>query len=289
MKRIHYWFTASSLLLSALLLSSVAVADTPAKDLAAPGESQVCTIHKGLKRWGYASARISYPCGLSEKVPAVTLTGGFVNIKEQMYWLADHLTSHGYIVIAITPYNILGDPTVWKHAHMAGIRELQVQNRTWWSPVRGKVNQEQLGVMGYSNGGGGALLAAGELGDTLKTVTALAPNIGDEQPQFDNISAQTQIISGALDEVTLPSSVGSYYDSLPVDISRNLSVLRGLSHLEWVGFGDFQTPRTQAKILITAWLNLQMRDDPAFGDWFSGEQHNHHLAEDWFTRYDYQP
>lgn len=288
MKIIRYSFIHLALLLSAMLLTNTAAAYTPAEGLAAPGDSRVCSFDKGLKRWGYASARISYPCGLSRKAPALTLTGGYTNIKEQMFWLADHLTSHGYIIITITPYNVFGEPTVWKHAHLAGIEELLDQSETWWSPIRGRVNLQELGVMGYSNGGGGALLAAGELGDAIKTVTALAPNIESEEPKYYNISAQTQIVSGARDLVARPSSVGSYYDSLPINISRNLSMLRYMTHLDWVGIGLFETPKNRARILITAWLNLEMRDDRAFEDWFRGNRHDDHLAEDWFTRYDYR-
>lgn len=288
MKTLHHVFGGLALLLSAMLLASTAMAYTPATGLAAPGSSKVCDFDYGLKRWGYASARVSFPCGLTKKAPAVTLTGGYTNIKEQMFWLADHLSSHGYIVIAITPYNVFGEPTVWKHAHLAGIEELLAQNETWWSPIRDRVNLKQLGIVGYSNGGGGALLAAGELGDTLKTVTALAPNIASEQPKYDNIDAQTQIVTGASDRVSTPSAVGSYYESLPIDIGRNLSELRYMTHLDWVGIGLSKTPKNRAKILITAWLNLQMREEQAFVEWFNGSQHDEHLAEDWFTRYDYQ-
>lgn len=289
MKLIRYSFTHLALLLAALFLTSTAMAYTPEEGLAAPGDSKVCSFGHGLKRWGYASARISFPCGLNQTAPAITLTGGYTNIKEQMYWLANHLTSHGYIVIAITPYNVLGEPTVWKHAHLAGIEELLDQNDAWWSPIRDRVDLKQLGVMGYSNGGGGALLAAGELGYGIKTVTALAPNIESEEPKYYNIGAQTQIVGGSRDLVSRPSAVGSYYESLPTGISRNLSMLRYMTHLDWVGIGLSKTPKNRAKILITAWLNLKMRDKKAFEDWFIGDNHDDHLAEDWFTRFDYRP
>ncbi len=288
MRRVHSLLICLTLALSALLISGTASAYTPAEGLAAPGSSKVCDIDYGLKRWGYASARISYPCGLDRKAPAITLTGGFTNLKEQMYWLANHLTSHGYIVITMTPYNIFGEPTVWKHAHLAGVEELLDQNDSWWSPIRGRVDLNRLGVMGYSNGGGGALLAAGELGDALKTVTALAPNITNEQPKYYNLGGPIQIVTGARDLVTPPSSVGSIYDSLPIGLSRNLSELRYMTHLDWVGIGLSNTPKNRAKILITAWLNLQMRDQDRFEDWFDGDIHDQHRAEDWFTRYDYR-
>src|SRR5690606_22319785 len=85
----------------------------------APGSSggqSVCNYSTGLTSLSYSSARVSYPCNLSGTAPATTLTGGFTNTKEDMYWLANHLSSHGFIVITITPNNILGTPLNWETA-----------------------------------------------------------------------------------------------------------------------------------------------------------------------------
>ena len=85
--------------------------DPTAQDLTNPGSYEICSYDAELDNEGYASARMSYPCDLSGgPLPATTLTGGFTNTKEQMYWLADHLTSHGYVVLTMTPNNTLGVP-----------------------------------------------------------------------------------------------------------------------------------------------------------------------------------
>src|SRR5690606_20431916 len=89
---------ASSLALGLSLMAfgTAASANAPGSD----GPNRVCSYTSGLSDRGYASARVSYPCGLpNASYAATTLTGGFTNTKEDMYWLADHLTSHGYIVI----------------------------------------------------------------------------------------------------------------------------------------------------------------------------------------------
>ena len=280
-----------TMLLTLLFLSAAngasALVSTPAEGLAARGDDSVCTRTTGLWRWGYASARLSYPCGLRGKAPAITLTGGLTNIKEQMYWLSDHLTSHGYIVLTITPYNIFGNPPVWESAHKAGFEELLQQNRTWYSPVYRRIDTDNMGMVGYSNGGGGALLAAGDLGDRVKALVGLSPFVDREQPFYANLSADALMLGGSWDFVSTPNAVESAYQSLPADSTRALAILRYLNHIEWVGFPSGL--KNRAKILVTAWLNQSLQGDTGAEDYFNGAAHQQHLAEDWFTRYDYQP
>ena len=268
-------------------LSAQAVwATTPAQGLAAPGNDSVCSYSWGLARWGYASARVSYPCGLRERAPAVTLTGGYTNIKEQMYWLADHLTSHGFIVITITPWNIFGTPPVWEDAHKAGYAELLDQDSSWWSPLRNRVDRNQIGLIGYSMGGGGALLAAADLGDRVRLVGGLSPYLDFRQPDYRRISAATLLLGGSLDFTATPDAVESYYQQLPAQTSAALGILRGLNHLDWANLiGSGGTMKNRARILVTAWLKLQLEGDQSVRDVFDGERHNQHLAEDWYTRY----
>lgn len=262
---------------------------TPATGLAAPGPDSVCSYSWGLARWGYASARVSYPCGLRQRAPAVTLTGGYTNIKEQMYWLADHLTSHGFIVIAITPYNILGTPPVWEDAHKAGYAELLQEDRSWWSPLRGRVDHSRMGMVGYSMGGGGALLAAGDLGDNVKAVIGMSPYLDFRQPHWEAISAASLLLGGSLDFTATPSAVRGYGQRLPASTTSATAILRGLTHIDWPNLiGSGGTMKNRGRILMTAWLKLQLNGDNSVSDVFDGQRHNQHLAEDWFTFYSYR-
>lgn len=95
-----------------IITSAQARGDNPpppgSGDPAEEGSYSECAYSSGLSDSGYGSARVFYPCETADgPFAATTLTGGFTNTKEQMYWLAEHLVTHGYIVIAITPTNIL--------------------------------------------------------------------------------------------------------------------------------------------------------------------------------------
>lgn len=254
---------------------------------ASKGSDSVCSYTSNLSSTGYSSARVSYPCGLSKAAyPSTTLTGGYTNTKEQMYWLADHLTSHGYIVITLTPNNIYGTPPVWQTAHKAGITKLKAETARSSAPIYTKVNLSKLSIAGFSMGGGGALLAAADLKSEIKTAIPLAPYLGFSSPNYASISAKTLIQAGANDTVAYPSTIASYYQSLPTGISRALTTFRGASHLAWINGGN-ATLQARFKTLITAWMKVYLDEDSAYFTYLDGAEHDRQLAEDWFTRYEY--
>ncbi|PTU74670.1 alpha/beta hydrolase family protein [Pseudomonas mangrovi] len=253
------------------------------------GGERVCTYTSGLTSFSYRSARVSYPCNLSGTAPATTLTGGFTNTKEDMYWLADHLSSHGYIVITMTPTNTLGTPLTWETAHKGGIDKLRSENSRFGSAIRGKVDTNRLGIMGFSMGGGGTLLAAADLGSQVKTAVPLAPWLGTLYPSYRNISAKTLIISGSSDTVAFPSTIAGYYRNLPSGLTRGLAEVRGASHFDWFGFTASNAQQTRFKTLTTAWLKTYLTGDTSYQTYFNGTEHNRNVSAGWYTQYQYRP
>lgn len=257
----------------------------------APGSSggqSVCNYSTGLTSLSYSSARVSYPCNLSGTAPATTLTGGFTNTKEDMYWLANHLSSHGFIVITITPNNILGTPLNWETAHKGGVDKLKSENTRLLSPIRGKVDTNKLGIMGFSMGGGGTLLAAADLGTQVKTAVPLAPWLGTLIPSYRNIKAKTFIISGASDSIAFPGTIRGYYNNLP-SITKGIAEVRGASHLDWFGITASSSQQTRFKTLTTAWLKSYLQGDTSYLPYFSGANHNANVSAGWYTQYHYVP
>jgi len=269
-----------------LLLGSAGLHATPLPP-SSSGSDTVCSYTSGLSSTGYSSARVSYPCGLSKaSYPSTTLTGGYTNTKEQMYWLANHLTSHGYIVITMTPNNIYGTPPVWQTAHKAGITKLKAENTRTTSPIYNKVNVNKLSLSGFSMGGGGTLLAAADLKSEIKTAIPLAPYLGTSSPNYSSINAKTLIQAGSNDTVSYPSTVASYYQSLPTSISRALATFNGASHLDWIDTGN-KTQQARFKTLITSWMKVYLDGDSEYFTYLDGAEHDKQLAESWYTRYEY--
>ncbi|MBA3979057.1 MAG: hypothetical protein C0462_00480 [Alcanivorax sp.] len=205
-----------------------------------------------------------------------------------MYWLADHLGSHGYAVLAITPSNRFGTPPVWQRAHIAGFHKLAEENGRAGSPLFGQIDPDRRAIMGFSMGGGGTLLAAGEMGEGFATAIALAPWLGTTSPDYFNIAEPVLVLGSADDSLSPPGPVGSYFMSLPTDITRGLAIYRDANHADWMGSGN-QPQKARFRALVTAWMNWLLREDESARGYFDGAEHDEHMAEDWFTRFEFRP
>lgn len=254
--------------------------------LGAPGEFEICSYETGLENDGYASARMTYPCDLSGgPIPATTLTGGFTNTKEQMEWLAEHLSSHGYAVLTMTPNNTLGVPPGWRDAQVGGFAELEDENSRLDSPLRGKIDLDKRNLMGFSMGGGGVILAAEEMVDQHTSAIALAPWLGAYQVDFAAIKSPILMLGSEFDELAYATE--RYYSELSPDTERGLGMYAGASHFNW--FGNKETEyKKKFRTLVTAFLEVQLKGDTSAYSYFDGAEHDEHVQEGWFSAYDYQ-
>jgi len=271
-----------------LLLLSVSVfmaaCDAPPEGPSAVGEYDVCRVDDNLENDGYGSARIHYPCNLDDgPFPITTVTGGYLNNKEQMSWLSSHFASHGFITIALTPTTALGSPPVWAEAHKAGVEQLLAENRNSGNRFENTMDENAIGLMGFSFGGAGALLAAEELGDSVQVVMALAPVIG-EVDSLTNVTASTLVVSGTLDNVARPSEVRDIYDGLDAVEASVFALLLGSTHADGINLGD---NHNKIRTLMTSWLKVNLVGDESYATYLSGDKHNEHEEDDWFREYEF--
>lgn len=254
--------------------------------LTEPGDFEICSYETNLENDGYASARMTYPCDLSAgPFPATTLTGGFTNTKEQMVWLSEHLTTHGYVVLTMTPNNTLGVPPIWKDAQVGGFAELADENTRTDSPLKGKIDLSKRNLMGFSMGGGGVILAAAEMGDAPTSSIALAPWLGAYNLDYSQIDAPMLMLGGENDELAYYTE--DYYAELPSNLERGLAIYAGASHFDWYGNNN-QEQKADFRTLVTAFLEIQLKGDTSAYSYFDGAEHDEHVADGWFTAFDYQ-
>lgn len=278
-------FTVCLVVFLALFSSLSARADN---DPGEKGKYRKCTYVPPANS-GYYKAMVWYPCDFaSEKFAATTLTSGFTGTYPVIAYLADHLVTHGYIVFAMTPNNIYGMNASWTSAHKAGIAQLKIENtRTGTiqnpNPIRGKVDTSRLQVMGHSKGGGGALLAAADLGASVKTVQALAPYM-DGRFNLRNVRAATNIMTSTADSIAKPDRVVSMYNSLPDSIARTLMFFSGMDHMVYTATGnkDYQKRTTR---YITAFMKYHLDGLVAYKTYLYGADHNSRMWEKWFYGY----
>jgi dienelactone hydrolase len=255
--------------------------------LTEPGDYEICSYETNLENDGYASARMTYPCDLiAGPFPATTLTGGFTNTKEQMEWLSEHLTTHGYVVLTMTPTSTLGVPPIWKNAQIGGFAELADENSRAGSPLQGKIDLSKRNLMGFSMGGGGVILAAEEMGDAPTSSIALAPWLGAYNVDYSKIDAPMLMLGGENDELAYYTE--DYYAELPSNLERGLAIYAGASHFEWFGGQPNTEAKQEFRTLVTAFLEIQLKGDTSAYSYFDGAEHDEHVADGWFSAFDYQ-
>jgi hypothetical protein len=191
--------------------------------------------------WAVESCRVYYPSSLKDDpvsfrinpdtYPAVTLSGGFTNSKEDMFWLAEYLAGQAEVIVfAISAENNL---TVdgYADAHHDGYWMMVAENNNRKSVLYQRI--ENYGLTGFSMGGGAAINVADDLGDDITAVVALAPF--DPRTNLRNISAGCLIMVGQYD-IVAPAFWNSEvaYEDLPDSIEKCLLEFRFFSHLSWM-------------------------------------------------------
>ena len=233
---------------------------------------------------GYLAAKVYYPCNTSGARGATTLTGGFANTYSDMAWIANHLSKWGYIVFAMTPINNLGTNEQWTIAHRAGISMLKSENVRSGSAIKGKVNTSKLQIMGFSKGGGGALLASASLGSGVKTTQALAPYM-DYAYSLLQTRAKTICYTGTTDIIANPTSVITMYTSLPLTVDKTLAYFNGFAHTDWMTGTYANSNGNKAKKYITAFMKHHIDGDSAYQTYLYGTENAKDKAKGWFFSY----
>jgi predicted dienelactone hydrolase len=259
------------------------------------GPYAACYTTSNISRSQYTGARLYYPCAkgtapsgaiASGVFAATTLSPGYTNSSSTIFWLADHVTTHGFITLVMAPDNVWGLNGEWRDAHIDAYNELLDENGRSGSPVYQRVNTSEIQIMGFSKGGGGTLMAAQSLtsqGKTLGAVQALAPYF-DSWSNVNLISAPTAIHGGSSDII---APTGSHavpmFNGLAAATPRLLAIYSGLSHTEW--YSGSGSNRYKMKQYITAWMKIHLNGNTGYQAYINGASHQ----SSWFSTYTYDP
>jgi hypothetical protein len=202
---------------------------------------------------GISSARVFYPDTIDQlsNVGATTVSGGFSNSKEDMYWLATEIAKAGMIAIAISASSNTS-VSGYERAHRGGLDLLRSENTRTGSPIRGKVGS--LGLAGYSMGGGAVINVSSALGTQVGTCMAMAPY--NPSPRSTHRAA-TMILTGSSD-LTAPPRVGlGAYNNLPSGVPKLYASMRGQGHLYWV---NLRNPGSETEFM-QAWMKYYLENN----------------------------
>lgn len=210
----------------------------------------------------FAAATIFYPLTLSFAPPfgAVVLVPGYTATQESYDWWGPTLASLGFAVMIIdtnTPRDTF-QPRI--AAHIAAVEFLHNENNNSDSPISGKIDINKLAIMGHSLGGGAALAAAVELGDSIKAVVPLMPyccELGQSfEGDYSNLSVPTLIITSSEDAVAPPEQhARALYESIASSTSKAyVEFSTGSHNLPTNGGNDLQNLAR----FTAAWLKMNL-------------------------------
>ncbi len=242
------------------------------KDPGKPGPYQVQSYSDNfLIDAGYQSARVYYPSDapMTMTLPGTSLSGGFTNTKEDMAWLGQHLASHGFIVLAFTPTNNRSlDPNIWATGHKASLVVLKAENLRTGSPINNRLKADKLGIMGFSMGGAGTIVAVNQLG--AEGVQAAVP-ICAFQPQLPTAKVPMMLITGTADTIASPINIRNAYTNMSTGASKGIASFNGMTHLDVTQTGPLDQHENIARF-ATSWYLVHLDAQGAYKTYLDGDE-----------------
>ena len=223
----------------------------------------------------FSAATIFYPLTLSfaGPSPAVVFVPGYTATQDAYDWWGPALASLGIVVMIIDTNTPRDTFQPRKDAHIAAVNFLRGENDNADSPIGGKIDMDKIGIMGHSLGGGAALAAAVELGDSIKAVVPLMPyccELGQSfEGDYSDQSVPTLIFTSSVDTVAPPEGhARALYDSIADSTPKAyVEFNTGTHNLPTNGGNDLPN---QARFTF-AWLKLNLDGNAAYASVFNGE------------------
>ena len=159
-----------------------------------------------------------------------------------------HFASHGFIVIA-THEGQSGQGEVLAQ----GLDFLIAENSKSSSKYYGKIDEENLGAAGHSQGGASSVVVAGN-DSRVKAIVPIQPdcNAWVDCNNSDSIEGAVFAIAGGTDSLVSKESVQTkVYDALSDDVPAVFGVIEGMGHTGW-----FSNQVAIVGSAATAWFSL---------------------------------
>lgn len=250
----------------------------------------MCTSEEGLDSRDYKSALLCYPCEMTEdEYPAVTLSGGFTNTKEDMLNQADALVDAGFIVIDVTPEgNFTLNHENFQLAHTAAMEKLKELNDDRDSVVYNKIDTDNLGQVGFSMGGGGVMFNAQEDDGEIKATVAICPYYPEVTDRsFNQVEDPVLIITGTEDTLALAEDVNDIKESVLTGDHDNVLYINFLDMTHFEMYGEMNENMQKTIDYIVAFLRIEMLDDQSYAPVIFGDIFDQNMEDDWFSVYEY--
>jgi dienelactone hydrolase len=194
----------------------------------AKGPYSVQSYTDGFKKGtDYLAGTIYYPDGGDAEPPfgCVIVVPGFTAYQSSIRNWGPFLASNGIVTMTIDTLTTGDLPDQRSGELLDALNDCVNENERQGSPLMGKIDKNVTGLMGWSMGGGGTLIAASQT-PTLKAVIGLCawgPHGGD----MDKVPAL--MFEGTADALAASMS-DSYYQAIPDSVPKMLFEVAGADH-----------------------------------------------------------
>lgn len=121
-----------------------------------------------------ATARVYYPANAEPPYSGIVFCPPFMSKQIAFAAWGPWFASHGMVLVTMDTTTIFDQVTARDNQQWRVVKALRKENTRLGSPLRGKLDTDKIGIMGWSMGGGASWINAGKHRDELKTVLSLA-------------------------------------------------------------------------------------------------------------------
>jgi dienelactone hydrolase len=202
--------------------------DAPTAESASrQGPFQVTTFSAGLRDGpDYGTQTMHVPNEGEPPFAAVAVVPGFLAAESSIAAWGPFLASHGIVTLTIGTNSPTDSPDLRAKALLDALATIAAENARSGSPLEGKVDLERLGIMGWSMGGGGTLIASSSTPGLKAAITLAAWSPG---VSFSDERVPVLLFAGGSDAVAGGQSQG-FFTSIPDSTPKMLFEVRGGSH-----------------------------------------------------------
>jgi dienelactone hydrolase len=191
------------------------------------GPFEVQTVSSGLRDGpGYGSQTLHVPVDAEPPFAGVAIVPGFISPESSIRAWGPFLASHGIVVLTIGTNSGADSPDVRAQALLDALETLRAEHARPGSPLEGSMALDRLGVMGWSMGGGGTLIAANQNPELRAAVSFAAWSPG---VQFRDNRVPALLLAGSADGLAGGQSQG-FFESMPATTPKMLFEVAGGPH-----------------------------------------------------------
>jgi len=166
------------------------------------------------------------PEGAEPPFAAVAIVPGFNTPESSIQAWGPFLASHGIVALTFGTNTPTDSAELRARALLDALETIKAENTRAGSPLEGKLAVDRLGVMGWSLGGGGILIASSSTPSLKAAITMAAFSPGG---QFPDDQVPTLFLAGSADMNAGGQSQG-LFASLPSTTPKMLFEVRGGPH-----------------------------------------------------------